>query len=86
MRAKAIKASIPRRKNIYMAVSCLLLSMKWVYPGRPKKGVPGTLGRRAWKRLFWFISKGFGLVRLSLLPWGSVYQEKLDEDLFFCLS
>ena len=50
-------------------------------PRKAKKGVPGTLGRRAWKRLFWLILKGFGLVRASLPTLGPVHQEKFDEDL-----
>ena len=53
-------------------------------PRKAKKGIPGTLGRRAWKRLFRLISKGFGFVRLSMPPWGSAHQNKYDEDLFLC--
>ena len=67
---------------LFLAVSHRLLSMKQVYAGMPKKEVPGTLGRRAWKRPFGLISKGFSLASLSLPPWGSVHQEKMDEDLF----
>ena len=69
-----------------MAVSHRLLFLKWVYPGMLKKGVSGTLGRRAWKRPFWLSLKGFGLVRPSLPSRGPIHQEECDEDLLFCFA
>ena len=47
----------------------------------PKKGIPGTLGRRAWKNLFWLISRVLGLLGHSCPPWAP-FINKLDEDLF----
>ena len=64
----------------------MLLSMKMVYTGRPKKGSQGSqgpLGRRAWKTLFALISKGFFvLVKAPLRLQGPVHQEKFNEDQF----
>ena len=58
-----------------MAVSCLLLSMEWVYQGRPKKGLPGKQGRRAWKAFVKVFQRVLALLG-SHWPPGSLFIKK----------
>ena len=51
-------------------------------PRNAKKGGPRDPGEESLEEVFWEYFKR--LSRLSLHPWGSVHQEKFDEDLFFC--
>jgi hypothetical protein len=59
----------------HMSVSFLRLCSKWVYLGRPKKGILGTPGRRAWKAILAVFQRVLALFGFLWLP-GALFIKK----------